>query len=219
MKSMGIDHDALIKQFAQASEQQGESLQQAVQQATLKALQGRELTLKSIKDTLKMVTQAASAGAASSGLAGPGLEPMLSQVAQGMDAALVQAVEANRRALQQIVDQGAQLRETHLKKAMADIEKMEDALLGSVAKSVGELPQSVQGPWSSVLDGMKLKGTATGASATAVVEQLTTQARELAREGRALAQSSTEAWLEHYATLVSGVLIGMSNGLNGEGKR
>ncbi|MHA7682700.1 DUF6781 family protein [Cupriavidus sp. PET2-C1] len=219
MKSMGIDHDALIKQFAQASEKQGESLQQAVQQATLKALQGRELTLKSIKDTLKMVTQAASAGVASSGLAGPGLEPMLSQVAQGMDAALVQAVEANRRALQQIVDQGAQLRETHLKKAVADIEKMEDALFSSVAKSVGELPQSVQGPWSSVLDGMKLKGTATGASATAVVEQLTTQARELAREGRAFAQSSTEAWLAHYATLVSGVLIGMSNGLNGEGKR
>ncbi len=219
MKSMGIDRDALIQQFTQASEKQGESLQQAVQQATLKALQSRELTLKSIKDTLKMVTQAASAGAASSGLAGAGLEPMLSQVAQGMDAALVQAVEANRRALQQIVDQGTQLRETHLKKAVADIEKMEDALFSTVAKSIGELPQAVQGPWSTVLDGMKVKGTATGASATAVVEQLATQARELTREGRAFAQSSTEAWLEHYATLVSGVLIGMSNGLAGEGKR
>lgn len=100
-------------------------------------------------------------------MAGPDLEPMLSHVAQGMDAALVQAVEANRRALQQIVDQGAQLRETHVKKAVAYIENMEDALFTTVAKSIGEFPQSVQGPWSSVLDGMKLKGSATGASATA----------------------------------------------------
>lgn len=216
MNKMVIDHEALIRQFAQASAQQGESLRQAVQEATLKALQGRDLTVHSIQDVLKGITRAASAGAARSGLAGPDLESILAGTVQGMDDALVQAVEANRRALQQIVDQGAQLREAHVKKAMSDIEKMEDLLFSTLGKAIGETAQTVQGPWSSVLEGMKLKGSATGASAAAVIEQLSSQARAMAREGRALGQSSTEAWLQHYTTLVTGVLIGMSNGLNGE---
>jgi len=37
----------------------------------------------------------------------------------GMDAALEKAVQANRKALQLIVDQGADLRETQVKKALA----------------------------------------------------------------------------------------------------
>ncbi len=53
MSKTGFDHDALVEQFAQASAKQGEALRQAVQQATLKALQGRELTLKSVRDAVK----------------------------------------------------------------------------------------------------------------------------------------------------------------------
>ena len=62
MSKTGFDHDALVEQFAQASAKQGEALRQAVQQATLKALQGRELTLKSVRDAVKATTKAASAG-------------------------------------------------------------------------------------------------------------------------------------------------------------
>jgi hypothetical protein len=53
MPKFGFDQDALIEQFSQASARQGESLRKAVQEATLKALQGRELTLKNIKDAIK----------------------------------------------------------------------------------------------------------------------------------------------------------------------
>ena len=59
MNKSGFDHDALVEQFAQASARQGEALRQAVQQATLKALQGRELTLKSVRDAVKATTKAA----------------------------------------------------------------------------------------------------------------------------------------------------------------
>ena len=60
MIKSGIDQDAMIEMFAQASAKQGEALRQAVQQATLKALQGRELTLKSVRDAVKATTKAAS---------------------------------------------------------------------------------------------------------------------------------------------------------------
>ena len=58
MSKTGFDHDALVEQFAQASAKQGEALRQAVQQATLKALQGRELTLKSVRDAVSGIVRA-----------------------------------------------------------------------------------------------------------------------------------------------------------------
>jgi hypothetical protein len=215
MSKTGFDHDALVEQFAQASAKQGDALRQAVQQATLKALQGRELTLKSVRDAVKATTKAASAGAAKSGLPTTDVEALLMKAVEGMDAALVKAVEANRRALEQFVDQGAQLQETQMKKALADIEKMEDTLYGSLDKAVADAAKNLQGPWAMVLEGMKAKGSATGSSATAALEQLTERSREaVRRQGRAQAQSTVDAWMDHYTALARGVLIGMSEGLD-----
>ena len=70
----GIDQEALIKQFSQATAQQGEALRKAVTEATVKALQGRELTLANIKQVLGTVTKAASAGAANNPLASTDVE-------------------------------------------------------------------------------------------------------------------------------------------------
>ena len=63
MIKSGIDQDALIDMFAEASAKQGDKLRKAVADATLKALQGRELTLENVRKVIKTVTQAASAGA------------------------------------------------------------------------------------------------------------------------------------------------------------
>lgn len=184
-----------------------------MQQATLQALQGRELTLKSIRKALKSTTHAASAGAAKSGLGRTDVEALLTRCVEGMDAALVKAVEANRRALQQFVDQGAELRQTQVKKALADIEKMEGVLFSSVSKAVVDAAQAVQAPWASALEGFQAKGSATGASATAALEQLTSRAQDASREGRALVQRSVDTWMEHYTAMARGVLIGLSEGL------
>lgn len=211
MNKLGIDQDALIKQFSEASAKQGEALRKSTQDATLKALQGRELTMKHIKDVLKTVTQAASAGAAKN-TAGFDVEAMLGKAVAGMDAAVEQAVEANRRALQQLVDQGVKLQETQLKKAIGDIEKMEDAMFASINKAAGD---AMQAPWAQALGTFKDKGSATGAGAAAAVEQLTARAQAASRDGRALGQKATQALMDHFTALASGVLIGMSSGLQG----
>ena len=62
MIKSGIDQDALITMFAEASAKQGEALRKAVSNATLQALQGRELTLESIRKVVKTIAGAASAG-------------------------------------------------------------------------------------------------------------------------------------------------------------
>ena len=159
----GIDQQALIKQFSEATAQQGEALRKAVNDATLKALQGRELTLANIKQVLSTVAKAASAGAAASPMVAVDVEALLRKAFAGMDSALEQAVQANRKALQQMVDQGANLRETQLKKALADIEKMEDALFDAVRKAAAGTGgatgpgATLQGPWAKVLRGCKAR--------------------------------------------------------------
>ena len=213
MFKAGIDQDAIAKMFSQASVKQGEMLRKTVSEATLKALQGRELTMENIKKVLKAMTTAASTGAAQSAASPLDIEAMLSKAFAGMDGALLQAVEANHKALQQFVDQGAGLQEKQLKGALANIEKMEDMFFATVTKAAQAASGPMQGPWEHVLSAMKMKGTDTGAQATQTVEQLMTQAQTALREGRAAGAHTAQAMLDGYAALVSGVLIGMSEGL------
>ena len=217
MIKAGIDQDAIVKMFSEATSKQGEALRKAVSDATLKALQGRELTMTNIKSVLKSVTSAASTGAAQNIAPPVDVEAMLTKAFAGMDAALLQAVEANRKALQQFVDQGAGLQEAQLKGALANLEKMEDAFFATVTQAAKAAPAPLQGPWDHVLGAMKLKGTDTGAQATQTVEQLLAQTQTAMRQGRAAGMKTAQAMLDGYAAMVSGVLIGMSEGLQSGG--
>lgn len=214
MTKSGVDQDTLIDMFAAASAQQGDTLRQAVAEATLKALQSREMTLENMRSVIKAVTQAASAGAARNPAPPADIEAMLRKAFDGMDAALLKAVQAHHKALQQLVDQGAGLRDTQLKAALDSVDKMEDMLFATVGKVVKEAAAPVQGPWQQVLQTMKLQGTTTGAGATQTVEQLMAQTQDTLRKSRAASLRATQVLMDSYATMVSGVLIGMSEGFS-----
>ena len=115
MIKSGIDQDALVTMFAEASAKQGEALRKAVANATLQALQGRELTLDSIKKVVKTIAGAASLGAARNPASAVDVEAMLGKALAGIDSALLQAVEANRKALQQFVSTGVGVTEKPMK--------------------------------------------------------------------------------------------------------
>jgi len=216
MIKSGIDQDALVTMFAEASAKQGEALRKAVANATLQALQGRELTLESIKKVVKSVAGAASLGAARNPASAVDVEAMLGKALAGIDAALLQAVEANRKALQQFVGTGVGLTEKPIKDALANIEKMEDTFFDAVAKaSKGAGP--LQAPWEHVLSAMKMKGSDTGAQAAQTVDSLLAQAQTNLRSSRATGLRAAQAMLDSYSALVSGVLIGMSEGLQAGG--
>ncbi len=215
MMKSGIDQDALIKAYAQAGAQQGEALRKAVADATLKALQGRELTLENIRKVVKTVTQTASTGIAQNPGAAGDAEALIDKTLAGIDAALLQAVEANRRALQQFVDQGAGLQEKQFKDALANVEKIEDAFFSAAGKAAQAAGGPLLAPWQHALDALREKGSDTGARATSTVEQLMEQAQRTLRDSRASSLRAAEALMQSYSALVSGVLIGMSEGLQG----
>lgn len=220
MIKSGIDQDAIISMFSQATAKQGEALRKAVGDATLKALQGRELSMENIRKVLKSVTEASSTGAAMNPAGQVDIEAMLSKAFTGMDAALLQAVQANRKALEQFASQGVDMQGKQVQSALANIEKMEDMFFTTVGKAVKDASGPMQGPWDQVLAAMKLSGTQTGTQAQAAIEQLMNQSRDAIRGSRASSMKAAQAMLDSYSALVSGVLIGMSEGLTqgGSGK-
>lgn len=207
-----IDADALIDMFSSASARQGEQLRNAVCQATLGALQGRELSLKNIRDVLKTMTKAASAGAAQNTGAGVDVEQLLDKAVSGMDDALLKAVEANRMALQQFADQGVGVQEKQLKKAVQELEKMEDTFIGVLQKAAEAANEQMGRPWNAVLEKLQAGGTLSGAQASSTAEQFA-QMQSAMRDGRAAGLRAAQALAESYTALVSGVLIGMSEAL------
>ena len=213
MLKSGIDQDALIEMFSTASARQSQQLQDAVCQATLGALQGRELSLKNIRGVLQAVAQAASAGAAQNKLPQVDVESLLDRAVSGMDEALLKAVDANRVALQRFVDQGVGLQEKQLKKAMDDLEKFEDTLIGAVKKTAEGAGAQIATQWAPVLEKLQAGGTLTGGQASATAEQLASQMQAALRDSRAAGMKAAQALAQSYTALVSGVLIGMSDAL------
>jgi hypothetical protein len=212
-----FDPDALIDMFSSATAKQGEQLKQAVSQATLAALQGRELTLRNIKAALKAISDAASAGAAKNMMPGIDAEALLDQAVAGMDDALLRAVEANRVALTTLAAQGADLRDKHVKKALDDLDKLEDTLMATLKKAAdGAGASPLAGAWGSVLEKMQAGGTLTGAQAAMTTEKLQQMAEQVQgamRSTRHASLRAAQALAESYTAMVSGVLIGMSDAL------
>ncbi len=216
-----FDADALIEMFQTASARQGAQLKKAASEATLAALQGRELSLKNIRGALKQVAEAASAGVAKNLTAGVDPEALLDKAVAGMDEAMLKAVEANRTALSTLMAQGADMRDKHLQKALDDLEKMEDSLFGAVKKAADGAGAPMAGAWAPILEKMQAGGTLSGAQASLTAEQMAQQMQTAVRSTRAASMKAAQALAESYTAMVSGVLIGMSEALQtaGEAKK
>lgn len=207
-----FDADALITQFETASAEGSARLRQAVTDATLQALQGRELSLKNIRAVLSTVTQAANTGLAKNPA---DADALIDQAVAGMDDALLKAVDAHRVALEKLTAQGADLREKHLKKALSDLEKIEDTLMGVVQKGAASAGEPFAGAWSQVLERMNAGGTLSGAQASSTVEQMVQQMQTAMRDSRSASLRAASALAESYTAMVSGVLIGMADAMRG----
>ena len=90
---------------------------------------------------------------------------------------------------------------------------MEDTFFSALNKAAEGSQTSLEGPWAEVLRGMQGKGTNTGAQAGATLAHLLEAAKKNLRDGRELSMRASQAMLDSYSTLVSGVLIGMSDAL------
>src|SRR5262249_29944143 len=103
MTKMPLDPSEWLKKMTAEAVKQGENVRGSVRDLTLQALQQRELGLKQIKEVLGNVTEGASLGLAKTKI---NVEKTMGDVIEGMDEALLKAVEANRIALAKVAEAG-----------------------------------------------------------------------------------------------------------------
>ena len=210
MMKLPIDQDEILKGLAAESIRKGEDIRATVRDLTLKALQGRQMTLGQIRDVLRTVADGVNVGASKSTL---DPEMLLTDAMGGMDDAMLKAVEANRIALEKLTGNGATFEQSQMKKALDELERYEDTLLRSIRQASSSATERVKSQWAGLLKNTKLEGTDTGARVAATLEQYGSQVQNAMREQRAAGLKVAHSMTRNYATLVSGVLIGLSEGL------
>src|SRR5437762_4312338 len=210
-----MDTDEVLKGMAREAVKQSENLRTAVRELTLGALRGRELTVREIKRVVKAVTEGVNLGAATSKL---DADRVLGEAFAGMDEAVLKAVQANHLALQQLSAQGQSLRESHVKKALDDLERLEDEFIATVKEAAKKGSKQIKDQWASVLQQKQNAGTETAAQIEATMEAFGDQMRAAVKQQRRTALKAAEVMAENFTTLASGILIGLTEGLQ-QGKR
>jgi hypothetical protein len=216
MLQLPIDQDEMLRKMASESVRKGEEVRATVRDLTLKALHGRQTTLAQIRTVLRTVAEGVNLGASQSSL---DPEALITDAFAGMDDALLKAVEANRLALSKLTGDGQPFEQSQMKKALDELERYEDTLLRSVKQASASATERVRAQWAGLLKHTKLEGTDTGAHAAATLEQYGSQMQNAMRESRSAGLKVAHAVTRNYATLVSGVLIGISEALQQGGSR
>jgi hypothetical protein len=206
-----IDVDDVLKNMAAESVKRGEKLRTTVRDITLRALQTRELSLGQIKSVLRSVTAGVNIGAAGGKV---DVDKVLTDALAGMDAALLKAVQASAIALQQLGLGGEDFEKSKLKKAVDDLDRLEDQFLKTVKQASSNAGEKIKSQWAAILKNTNLGGTETGAQAAATVEAFGQRMQRAMREQRNESVRTAYRLNQNFGTLASGVLIGLTEGLH-----
>ncbi len=210
MTNPAIDVDQVLKSLASQSIKQGRNVRVTVRDLTLKALQQRELTLDQIRKVLRSITEGVNLGVAKRETK---IEKAYSDTLAGMDDALLKVVQATNVALHRVTGEGYDYEDSNLKRALDELEKLEDEFLGSIAKATDSASEKIKAPWDRVLKKTKVSGTATGAQVASTIRDYAKRAQTAMREQRETSFKTAHLLTQNFATLAGGILIGMSEGL------
>lgn len=214
MMNPAVEIDDLLKNLASESTRQGKNLRATIRDMTLKALQRRELTLEQIRNVLESVSVGVTLGVADREMK---VEKLLSDALAGMDDALLKAVEASNVALQKLGSAGEDFEDSYLKQALSDLEKFEDELLQSVTKATDSAGEKISTQWARVLHKKRRSGTSTGAKVATTLRDYAKRAQAQLRAQRETGFRAAHLLTQNFATLASGILIGMSDALEAKG--
>jgi hypothetical protein len=215
MKSPVNDVDQVLKTLASQSIKQGGNVRATVRELTLKALQQRELTLNQIGKVLRSIVEGVHLGVAKREIK---VEKALSDTIAGMDDALLKAVEASNVALHRVTGKGYDYEDSNLKQALDELERLEDEFIRNLVQATDSASERVRAPWQRVLEKTALSGTATGTQVASTIREHAKRAQAAMRAQRETGFKTAHLLTQNFATLASGILIGMSEGMGGKGR-
>jgi hypothetical protein len=209
MKTATLNSDEALKTMVAEAVKQQTQIRSAVCDITLKALQARELGLSQINNVVRNVTKGVNAGLGDKG----DVEKVLADAVAGMDDALLKVVEANQVALTKLTEGGASFEESSVKKALDELEKLEDRFRDGITQGTQEAGARLTQQWASVLDKIPHGGTDTGERVVQTIAAHAQQVHEAMSQSREAGLKVAHTLTQNYATLVSGVLMGLSEAM------
>jgi hypothetical protein len=205
----GLNSDEVLKAMVVEAVKQQAQIRSAVRDITLRALQVRELGLGQINNVVRKVTEGVNAGLGDKG----DVEKVLADAVAGMDDALLKVVEANQVALTKLTEGGASFEDSSVKKALDELEKLEDRFRDGITQGTQEAGARLTQQWASVLDKIPHGGTDTGERVVQAIAAHAQQAQDAMSQSREAGLKVAHTLTQNYATLVSGVLMGLSEAM------
>jgi hypothetical protein len=209
MKTAALNSDEMLKTMVAEAVKQQTQIRSTVRDITLKALQARELGLAQISNVVRNVTAGVNAGLADKG----NVERALADAVAGMDDALLKVVEANQVALTKLTEGGASFEESSVKKALDELEKFEDRFRNGIKEGTQEAGERLRQQWASILEKIPHGGTDTGERVMQTLAAHAQQAQDAVTSSREAGLKVAHTLAQNYATLVSGVLMGLSEAI------
>ena len=209
MKTAALNSDEMLKTMVAEAVKQQTQIRSTVRDITLKALQARELGLAQISSVVRNVTAGVNAGLADKG----NVERALADAVAGMDDALLKVVEANQVALTKLTEGGASFEESSVKKALDELEKFEDRFRNGIKEGTQEAGERLRQQWASILEKIPHGGTDTGERVMQTLAAHAQQAQDAVTSSREAGLKVAHTLAQNYATLVSGVLMGLSEAI------
>jgi hypothetical protein len=210
MKNPTINPDEMLKSMAAEAVKQHKQIRTTIRDLTLEALQMRELSLKQINSVVRKVTEGVNDGVGGGKI---DMEKALSEAFAGMDEALLKVVEANKVALQKPTEGGASFEESSVKKGLKELEAFEEKFLDGVKQAAQEAADRTKEQWKSILDNIPHGGTDTGERVVQTLAAHAQQAQDTLASSREAGLKVAHTLTQNYATLVSGVLMGLSEAM------
>jgi hypothetical protein len=209
MKTATLNSDEMLKTMVAEAVKQQTQIRSAVCDIMLKALQARELGLSQINDVVRNVTKGVNAGLGDKS----DVEKVLVDAVAGMDDALLKVVEANQVALTKLSEGGASFDDSGVKKALDELEKLEDRFRDGVKQGAQEASAHLKQQWASILDKIPHGGTDAGEQVVQTIAAHAQLAQDAMRQSREAGLKVAHTLAQNYATLVSGVLMGLSEAM------
>ena len=211
-----IDPNELLQSMAAKAVEHGDTLRQSVRDLTLKALTSREATLEQVNKVLHSVTAGVSQGAAASKVDAASI---LKDALAGMDEAVMKVVEANQIALRKLTDHGSDFEQSQMKTRLDEVKALESQIVASVQRAAEGASAPLKAAWAPLIEQMKASGSQTGLEAQKLAETFAQTMRQQMETSRETAFKAAHTLTQNYATVVSGILMGLSEAYQEKGVR
>jgi len=183
-----------------------QDIKEAVRQITIKALTEGDLNMQSIRQVASAVVKGAGLGAENQD---PATKEALNNAISGLDEALAKAAEVSKLALQEAVGRGEDFSSNDLKRALNDIQGIEELLVETLRNVAKSSKSQIAEVLNELADHAEHSGTVVG---TQLKDSLTELIKAVGDVGKNQLETGGES-IKTTGALLAHLAAGMLEGL------